>query len=77
MSHPPSADGTTVVTIAGKEYLTQKDLCYEWGVCLRTVQNERKRWKLEPQTYIGLMPLFTRDAVRRAERKRYEARRRR
>lgn len=64
------------MTIAGKEYLTQKDLCYEWGVCLRTVQNERKRWNLEPATFIGLMPLFTRDAVAAVERRRNEHRRR-
>jgi hypothetical protein len=62
------------VIIAGKEFLTQKELCAEWGVCLRTVQNERKRWGLRPAKYIGLMPLFTRADVAAAEARRNQTR---
>lgn len=62
------------MTIAGKEYLTQKDLCFEWGVCLRTVQQERKRWRLHPVKFIGLMPLFDPAHVRDAERRRNQKR---
>lgn len=62
--------------LAGKEFLTQKEIASEWGVCLRTVQNERKRWHLEPKKFIGLMPLFTRADVDRADQLRTAARRR-
>lgn len=62
------------MTIAGKEFLTQKELCAEWGVCLRTIQNERKRWGLLPKKFIGLMPLFTRADVAAAELRRNEHR---
>lgn len=63
------------VTIAGKEFLTQKELCAEWGVCLRTVQHERKRWGLKPARFLGLMPLFTRADVDAAGQRRDDARR--
>lgn len=62
------------MTIAGAELLTQKDLCYRWGVCLRTVQNERKRWRLRPTKFIGLMPLFDPGDVAAVERRRHAQR---
>jgi hypothetical protein len=62
------------MTIAGQELLTQKELCARWGVCLRTVQTERKRWKLRPVRFLGLMPLFTPTAVAAAEKRRDSAR---
>jgi hypothetical protein len=62
------------MSIAGQELLTQKELCLRWGVCLRTVQSERKRWGLRPARFLGLMPLFAPAAVLAAERRRDTAR---
>lgn len=51
----------------GKILLTQKELSHRWGLCLRAVQNNRKRWKMRPATFIGLMPLFDESEVQRVE----------
>ncbi|HTD65025.1 MAG TPA: hypothetical protein VK846_00645 [Candidatus Limnocylindria bacterium] len=62
------------VNLNGQELLSQKDLVFRWGVTLRTVRKERKRWGLRPANFIGLMPLFKPSDVEVAEARRMEAR---
>jgi hypothetical protein len=63
-----------VVKRNGKRLWTQAMLCKFWDCCLRTVQNERKRWKLKPVDAFGLRPLFDPKDVRRADARRLKFR---
>ena len=54
--------------------LTQKELAARWGVCLRTVQREVRRWRLNPIDYTGIQPLFSEFDVEDMEAKRRKER---
>ena len=51
-------------------HFTQKELMQRWGVTLRTVQREIRRYLLTPADYIGIQPIFNENAVQEMERRR-------
>ncbi|HEY0552027.1 MAG TPA: hypothetical protein VGF13_20670 [Verrucomicrobiae bacterium] len=55
-----------------KGLLCQKEICSLWGIALRTLQRDRKRWGLRPVNFDGNMPLFKREDVERADKLRLE-----
>jgi hypothetical protein len=53
--------------------LTQKELKARWGVSLRTVQRDVRRFKLPPADFIGIQPVFElADVVAMEERRQRE-----
>jgi hypothetical protein len=71
------ADGTEMqLTVNRKRQglLCQKEICDLWGIALRTLHKERKRWGLRPVEFDGLMPLFDPQDVERADERRRKTR---
>jgi hypothetical protein len=52
------------------EHLTKKELAFKWGVSIKTVQRDIKRFKLKPAYFTGIQPLFAPGDVEAMEARR-------